>query len=128
MAGLKHLLCRRRTKPSSVATSSHVRQTSLSALRQRGSPDPHYPKPKHTSSTTNSPILSSSSSQRRMKNPVSIPAQKLVLAANSEFFRSKFDFEETAAVAPPSQCIVEDFSETAVRLMLEFMYMRKIEG
>ncbi|KAJ3047189.1 hypothetical protein HK097_000154 [Rhizophlyctis rosea] len=58
---------------------------------------------------------------------VSIPAHRLVLAASSEFFRSKFDFEKAAGSALPCQCTIEDFNEACIRAMLEFMYGRKFD-
>ncbi|KAJ3054559.1 hypothetical protein HK097_001443 [Rhizophlyctis rosea] len=61
---------------------------------------------------------------------ISIPAHRLVLAASSDFFRSKFDFEISAnstATQTPSHCTIKDFEESCIRAMLEFMYTRKID-
>ncbi|KAJ3050674.1 hypothetical protein HK097_008327 [Rhizophlyctis rosea] len=58
--------------------------------------------------------------------PVTIPAHRVVLATSSEFFRSQFDFEANAGSTTPSHCNIGTFNEFSVRVMLEFMYTRKI--
>ncbi|KAJ3051680.1 hypothetical protein HK097_007286 [Rhizophlyctis rosea] len=59
---------------------------------------------------------------------VSIPAHRLVLAASSDFFRSKFDFEENAGTSGPFECNIEGFNESCIRAMLEFMYAHNIRN
>ncbi|KAJ3052843.1 Kelch-like protein 8 [Rhizophlyctis rosea] len=61
---------------------------------------------------------------------ITIPAHRMVLAASSDFFRSKFDFDESAgstSTAAPNQCDINDYSEPCIRAMLEFMYTRRID-
>ena len=55
----------------------------------------------------------------------SIPAHQMVLVVNSVFFRSKFDFDRNAKVSTV-QFDVEDFNESCIRAMLEFMYTKNI--
>ncbi|KAJ3038456.1 hypothetical protein HK097_003165 [Rhizophlyctis rosea] len=60
---------------------------------------------------------------------VIIPAHRLILPASSDFFRSKFDFDQRSrpfADNQPTKCIIEGFSESCARAMLEFMYTQQI--
>ncbi|KAJ3050448.1 hypothetical protein HK097_008607 [Rhizophlyctis rosea] len=58
-----------------------------------------------------------------------IPAHRNDLAASSEFFRSKFDFDQRSGAlttTPISKCTIEGFTEAGIRAMLEFMYTQQI--
>ncbi|KAJ3048223.1 hypothetical protein HK097_010757 [Rhizophlyctis rosea] len=58
------------------------------------------------------------------ETPVPISAHRMVLAASSDFFRSKFDLEEHAG---GSKYDITDFTEPCIRAMLEFMYTQRID-
>ncbi|KAJ3052864.1 hypothetical protein HK097_005525 [Rhizophlyctis rosea] len=68
--------------------------------------------------------------------PIAIPAHRTILAAGSDFFRSKFDFDEGSAVTTPTmattgvsstRCDIKDFTEPCIRAVLEFIYTRRID-
>ncbi|KAJ3052079.1 Kelch-like protein 8 [Rhizophlyctis rosea] len=84
-----------------------------------------FPIPPISQYQTNNKLSDITLNIRTSHPPVTIPAHKMVLAANSAYFHSKFDFEER--INQPSECDIKDFTEPTIHAMLEFMYTRRID-